>query len=224
MKKFLLVFLLAASVMSAAEERLLQVSETGKVKIKATRAEVHIAIEEEGKKASSVQEIVGQKMNRLVDAMKKLSPEKVETANFTVYPEYSNSNPPEIRGYRGRAEVVVLAPIDIAGTVIAEAIESGANQIQNINLRASDEEVAAAKDVALQKACEKALATAKVAFGALGLELKEVYSVVVQGSDYYPTPLRSFALSEKMNSAPSFEGDQVVQSDVTLKLRFADKQ
>lgn len=206
------------------EEKILQVTGTASVSVNATIAEVHFNVEVEDKKSSLAQKTLSERINHLVEVLKQESPDKLSTSSFSIFPEYSNQTPPEIRSYRGRGEVEITIPIEKAGEAIAHALEAGASGVNQLKLKASDKDLVAAREEALRKALDNALRTAQVAFSQLQLELKEIETIQIASSEPLTVPFRSVAAFAMAKSAgPELEGEQNVQSEVTLKLRFRPK-
>ena len=109
--------------------------------------------------------------------------------------------------------------IDKASQAIAKAADSGATGVSQVQLKTAEKELFEAKNQALKKAIDNAMQSAQVALSSLNLELKEIETVIISNPE--PMPLHTAAFTAlKAASAPSLEGDQEVQADVTLKLRF----
>lgn len=226
MKKILLISCLFASLLAAEEKSsLLHVNGVGKVFIKATLADVRLGVEVEGKSSADVQNSLSQRINQLMEALKNASPIKLETTSFTVYPEYNDQAPRQIKGYRGNGEVVITIKSEESGRFIGLAMDSGATKVEGIELKASPEEIAIANRNAIKEACAHAELSAKTALEALGLEWDEIVDVNLNPLEPIPRPLGravSFAM-EKMSQGPNLEGEQTVQADVALQIRFKTK-
>lgn len=199
---------------------LLHVNGDGKVLVKATQSEIRVGIEVEGKTSNGVQNELSEKMNRLIEQLKK---EKIETSSFAVYPEYSSQTPPQIKGYRGNAEVKITAPIEQTGALISLAMNSGATKVNGIDLSASQDEINAAGQSAIKEACANALASAKTTLIALDLEMDEIVEVNLRQNEPSVRPFRNFAAfasDAKAIQGPSVEGEQIIESRVSLQIRF----
>lgn len=221
-------FLLATiPFISVDESRFLTITGNGKTFVKATLADIRVGVEIEGKTAPAVQNELAEKMNKLLEALKKESPDKVDTSSFSVSPEYTNSSPPEIKSYRGRGEITVTTGVEQAGKVIATALDAGANHINGVDLKASEKQIEEAHQVALKKACEQAMNRSKIVLEALGLEFKEIETVDVQPGNRGVYPIRNaytpLAFTAKASVEPTLEGEQEVQADINFKLRFKEK-
>lgn len=226
MKKFLLSFSLFMGVLVAEENPpLLHVNGVGKVFIKATLAEVRLAIEIEAKSSTEVQNSLSARMNPLVEALKKANPVKLTTTSFSIYPEYTAQSPPQIKSYRGNGEVVVTVKIEDSGQFIGIAMDSGATKVNGIELKAAPEEIAEANQEAIKEACANAVISAKTAFEALGLVWDEIVNVNLNPLDQVSRPFRNtFSLysMEKTSQGPHLEGEESVQVEVALQIRFKE--
>jgi uncharacterized protein YggE len=230
MKKFMLV-LMAWSLPLFADrefqEHILQVSGRGEVRIRATVADIRLGVEVEAKRSQEAQAQLSSRVNQLLNALRKEPVERLETALFTVTPEYSNTHPPEIKGFRGRAEIAFRSPLEHAGVVIENGMNSGATQVNGIELKASDSQVNEARQEALQKACESAMTASQTVFKTLSLKQREIASILVHPWDQSPTPIfrsrmAALAVSEE-SRGPQLEGEQTVDARVTLYIQFREQ-
>lgn len=219
-----LIFLGSLSLWSEEKDHILQVTGSGMVSIKATIADVRLSIEIEGKNSQSLQSDLAKRTNQLLDALQHENIDHLESTSFSVFPEYSNTSPPEIRGYRGKAEVKVSSKIEEMGSIIAHAMDAGASGIHSIDLRASPSEIETARNEALSKACAQCLSSSKAVLDALGLEQKGIVSVVVQPSGFYPTPFKTNVAAMAFKSAEvQLEGEQEIHAEVLLNIRFSER-
>lgn len=227
MKKLLLISCLFVNLLTAEENTsLLHVNGVGKVFIKATLADVRLGVEVEGKSSADVQNNLSKRINQLIEALKKASPLKLETSSFTVYPEYTDQAPRQIKSYRGNGEVAITIKSEDSGQFIGLAMDSGATKVEGIELKAAPEEIAAANRTAIKEACANAELSAKTALEALDLEWDEIVDVNLNPLEPTPRPFRSavsFYAMEKTSQGPNLEGEQTVQADVALQIRFKTK-
>lgn len=206
------------------ESQILKVTGTGQVHIKATLADIRVGIEVEGKNSATVQNDISSRLNQLTSGLKKGNPEKLETTSLSVFPLYTDQHPSEIRGYRGNGEVLMTVPILRAGEMIALATELGANKINSIDLRGSEEEVEAGRKAALQKALANGMEAAKTALTTLNLELKEIRRVSLNPEPPQPKPFRAMAFAAKSEGiGPEIMGEQMIQVEAALELSFREK-
>lgn len=219
----LLAFLLISGLLLSGEDlrSMLSVSGQAVTSLDTSIALIRFGVEVEGKKADAVEGDLSHKMNALLADLKEKKVQKIERSSFSIQPEYSNQNPPEIKAYRGRGEISVSIERERAGELIAEALASGANKVNQIELKASEEALQKGRQEAIATACQRALQSAKSAFQALSLEMDEVVSVELNAQPNPPMPWRGQAVAFAAKNAPlEIEGAQEVEAQVQLKVTF----
>lgn len=205
------------------DSHLLHVKGAGKIAIPATLAEIRLGVEIEGKNSQQLQTQLSENLNGITEAFKKESGLKWETTYFNVSPEYNEGQPRQIKGYRGTAEIAITVANEQAGKWIALAMSLGATKVIGIELKASEEESSRARREAVKRACQEALFLAEAAFEALNLEKEEIIEVDLNPQDMIVRPFRAavaFNALEKGMSGPEVAGEQIVQSEIGLKIRF----
>lgn len=219
----LAALLLSSGWLLAGEDQrsILSVSGLATTSLETTIAEIRLGVEVEGKRADAVEGELSTKMNTLLTALKEKKVQKIERSSFSIQPEYSNQNPPEIKGYRGRGEIAITVERERAGEFISQALSSGANKVNQIELKAGEESLQKGRQEAIALACNRAMESAKSAFKALSLEIDEVVSVELNAQPTPPTPWRGQAVAFAAKNAPvELEGAQEVDAQVQLKITF----
>lgn len=215
--------LLTSGMLLASEDQrsLLSVGGQATTSLETTVAEIRFGVEVEGKKADAVEADLSTRMNALLASLKSKNLQKIERSSFSIQPEYSNQNPPEIKAYRGRGEIAVTVDRLSAGEFITQALANGANKVNQIELKAGEEALQKGRQAAIALACQRALESAKSAFQALSLEMDEVVSVELNAQPTFPTPWRGQAVSFAAKNAPvELEGAQEIEAQVQLKVTF----
>jgi hypothetical protein len=112
----------------------------------------------------------------------------------------------------------------MVGAVVDDAVAAGATQIQGISFMATDEAIAAARQVALREATAEAQAQANIVLGALNLGAEEIVGIQINGANGpMPVPLpRQARVAEASAdfSTPVVGGEQTVNATVTLQIRY----
>ncbi len=108
------------------------------------------------------------------------------------------------------------------GSLLDESVKIGATRIDNISLTATDEAIADAQKLALQKATTDAQAQAEAVFKSLNLTSKGIVTIQINGANI-PQPMlmqasQAFARSEA--TTPVVGGEQKVTGSVTLQIRY----
>lgn len=157
----------------------------------------------------------------ITDAVKKagVAAEDIQTANVSVYPEYSGGGDEKelaISGYRASVQVrVKLRDIEAVGEVIGAASEAGANEIGGPSFTLSDD--ASVRNEAIELAIADARKRAEVMAKAAGKELGEIISVSETGISipplYYGAERAAVAYDAKVAIEP---GTLDVSASVTV--------
>lgn len=168
-------------------------------------------ITEGGKKIADLQKENTDKTNKIIEFLKKLGVEAkdIKTINYSVDPKYQYYScppviyqeggaqssprpcpPPEISGYTISQTVSVkVRNFDKSGEILAGVVENGANSVSQLNFTIDDRSAVEqeAREEALSRAKEKAVATAKAGGFKLGRLL-----TIEEGSAPYPIPYESY--------------------------------
>lgn len=223
-----LLILLSVSLVSAEEkEREIKVTGIGKMSVKADIADVKLGIEVEEKTAQDVERALSMQMPSLLDSLKDEKVEKLETGILEIHPEYTQSSPPEIKGYRGRSLVSFSSPTETAGKLIGKAFAAGANLLTQVKVRPSDSSLVQARNIVLKEAGQNAVIEADLVLESLNLKQKEISSIIVMPTDIGMPIYRNteFAMLGAKNSPDMkiLEGEQIVQAQIEVAIKFRDK-
>lgn len=228
MRRILFIFAIGMASQAFANQDqdvlpLLTVTGQGKTNVKATLADVRIGIEVDGKSAVEVQKALAANVQPVLATLKKLNPDNLETGVISITPSYNDNKPPTIVGYKGSTEIVFTKESSKAGELIDEALKAGANKLNSVSLRPSDEAIHDARIASLQKACRQAMEEAEVVMKALKIQSKGIRQVEIQ-NEYHPGPIplryaASKAMSFAMNeSTEILEQEQPINANVSIKL------
>ncbi|MCS6781637.1 MAG: SIMPL domain-containing protein [Gloeomargarita sp. SKYBB_i_bin120] len=198
------------------KERVLQVTGQGMVTLPTQLAEVEVGVEIRGNSANQVQTEIAQRMNRLVQTLRQRQAEKINTTALSLSPLYGERQ--QLVGFLGRSAVEFRLPIPQAGAVVDELIAQGANQITRLQFIASDTALEQGRTQALQMAVQDAQRQAQTVLAALQLTPKEVVNVQILSASL-PAP-QPVAFAERRFSTPIVGGEQMVQAQVRLEIRY----
>ncbi|PZU94675.1 MAG: hypothetical protein DCE90_14110 [Pseudanabaena sp.] len=205
-------------------ERVLTVTGRGERFVKTNKAKIQLGVRVEGKTAIATQTEVARQANSLVSRLQQFNVEKLQTTTIQLNPKYVYENNRQTQeGFTGQTSVSFLISLDQAGTVLDAAVASGANQIEQVTFIATDAELNAARQLALQDAIKDAQAQSKTVLDALGFTSKTVKSIQINESAIaYPTPQpRMEALSAKVaDSMPVLGSEQKVEASVNLQITY----
>ncbi len=201
-----------------------QVDAQGEVYIQPDTAEITLGIEKEGKTVAYVQEAVNKVNSEMIKNLKELGvkEEKIKTTRYSISPRYEwerNSGKRFLVGYEASASITVKTnDFEKLNQIIDKATSAGANQVDSLNfiLEDEDEARAQARDIAINKAREKAEAIAKIS----GLDLGKLINVSVFDTDYSPVPrLYNLDMEEKSMAGGGAQieaGETKITVNVTL--------
>ncbi|BBC23858.1 SIMPL domain-containing protein [Pseudanabaena sp. ABRG5-3] len=213
----------SASIQAIKNERVITVTGRGERSVKTTKARIQLGVTAEGKTAIAVQEEIGRQANSIVSRLQQLGVEKLQTTSIQLNPKYVYENNRQRQdGFTGQTSVSFVVDIDKAGSTLDAAVNSGANQIEQITFIATDAELNAAKQLALQDAVKDAQTQSNTVLSALGFTAKTIKTINVgESAIAYPVPQpRLSAFAKDANSVPILGGEQKVDASVTLQITY----
>ena len=208
-----------------AVSRVLTVTGEGSESIPATIAQVQLGVTAQGENAENVQQEIARRSSAVVELLRSQNVDKLQTTGIRLNPQYNyESNQPRIIGYAGSNTVSFQMPTDEVGTLLDDAIATGANQINSVSFVAADDAIDSARDTALQAATADAQAQADVVLQSLNLSAQEIVGIQVNNANPpMPIPFAAQArLAEAVPEAttPVEGGEQTVNARVTLQIRY----
>ncbi len=158
------------------------------------------------------------RMKAVLAALGKLGiPEKnIQTVNFSVSPQYANSNnePPRLTGYQVNNEVSVrLDDVGKLGTTLDALVTAGANQMNGINF--SIQNTLPMLEKARGQAIADARSRAETYARAAGVSLGPILSISESNTET-PRPMYRMAAMAEVRSVPVAAGEQSVTADVAV--------
>jgi uncharacterized protein YggE len=141
----------------------------------------------------------------------------IQTANVSVYPEYSGyeEDTPRISGYRASVQVrVKIRDLDTIGAVIGAANDAGANEIGGPSFMLDDD--ADAQDAAITDAIDDARRRAEVMAKAAGKSLGAIISVSEAGVSIPPIAYQMDARVAAESAVPIEPGQLDITAGVTV--------
>lgn len=199
----------------------------GKTKIIADMSVVRISIEVNEKQVADVQQALADKTQAVLTKIRSFDVAKLETDQMQIHPRYSTGKPRLLLGYQGRMTISFETTALKAGKIIDSSIQAGANRLEGIQLKASDEKIEAARIESLKKASQDALKEANVVLESLNLKLKSVVQVNIQnqGNDqHYPQPRMYYSEmglgAAQKSSTEITSKEHEINAAVTLKVMY----
>ena len=205
--------------------RVLTVTGEGSESIPATLARVQLGVTAQGEDAETVQQEIARRSSAVIELLRSQPIEKLQTTGIRLNPRYNyDGSRPRIVGYTGSNTVSFQISTDEVGTLLDDAIATGANEISSVSFVAADEALDSARDTALQEATADAQAQADVVLRSLNLSSQEIVSIQVNNA-IPPTPIPYAARARQLETAadvstPVEGGEQTVNARVTLQIRY----
>lgn len=203
-----------------------QITVTGTAKISATPdvAVLYLGIISEGSNVNLAQKGVTEKMNAIIDSLKKefqIEAKDIKTDNYSVQPKYDWSDGKQrIIGYTANQSVTVkVRNFDKTGNILNKATELGANTVSGPNFMIDDPEKAKAE--AREKAITQAKEKAALLADQVGIKLGRIVNFYEGGNEmanvaYGVGGSMDLALSAKA-MAPTIEpGSKDIQLTVSI--------
>jgi uncharacterized protein YggE len=216
---------ISPAIAQEAIMRTLTVTGQGEESVPTTKTQIDLGVDVQGTDAASVQREVAQRTAAVVELLRSRQVEKLETTGIQLSARYNYENGrSDVIGYSGSNTVSFRIPTENAGTLLDDAVNAGANQIRGISFVADDAALEAARQQALRQAVENAQAQAGTVLGALSLRSQEIISIQINGAaPPMPVPmprLAEYAGAQADAATPVVGGEQTVQAQVTLQIRY----
>lgn len=193
------------------------------------RATIRLGVQEQARTADAAQKAVNEKMNRILNSLKKLgvAENRIRTSRAELYPVYDHrpNRPPELVGFRSTNAVTVLLDLGAkgptVGAVLDAAVAAGANSVDGIQFSLADDTEQRAQ--ALKQAAENARKKAQSIAAAFGVELGDLVAAGEGASDGLEPPrpfaTRVLAMESADVSAPVQPGQ--IRVAATVEVRYA---
>lgn len=229
--RFLVVVLsllsLAMTYPADAQEKVLRtltVTGEGVDMIPATLTQVQLGVEIQGKTATEVQQELAKRTSAIVEFLRSRKVQQLQTTGIQLQPNYDYSNNQRrLLGYLGSNIVGFRLSTDQIGTLLDEAVKTGATRIDSVSFMATDTEIADAQKRALRQAIVNAQQQAEAVFKALNFTAREIVSIQVNGASApMPKVLDSAAYARVADAptTPVIGGEQTVRASVTLQISY----
>lgn len=184
-------------------EETISVSGSGTITVEPDESEIYINIITEADSAEEAQQenadIAESVRNALI--RQGVSEEEIETTSYYLSPKTNydrETGESKIYGYKlNHVLKITTDKVDDTGNLIDAAVSAGANSLQNVNFKLSDELREESYNTALEKASKNAKGKAESIAVSLSVELGEISYISESGASYrpyaYPMAERAFA-------------------------------
>jgi uncharacterized protein YggE len=222
----------AAAEQPAAQEggtATLSVSGTGRVSVAPNLATLRVGVETQDETAAAALAANSQAAQKVMDTLtgKGVAEKDVQTANFSVYPVYEDTNRieprpegPRVLGYRVTNQVVArIRNLDALGDLLDATVAEGANRIDGLEFGLEDD--AAAADEARRRAVHDARRKAETYAEAAGVALDRIRSIDEGGGGPIPMHDMAFRAEAAATSVPVAPGETTVSVTVQIVWEIA---
>ena len=207
----------------------ISVSGTGTITVSPDEAEVYIRIVTESSNAKAAQDENADITAAVRNALKNkgVSEDDMETSNYYLQPKTSwdrETGESEIYGYKATHQLKITTDdIKNTGKLVDAAVGAGANGLDNVNFKLSDELRAEAYTDALEEASETAADKAEAIADSLTVDLGEIITISESSTSYSPYKYygRDDLLVEAAAEAPeTVIAPQDVEVDARISLVY----
>ena len=220
---FMLLLAMASPGHADMERRHLSTSGSGQIEATPDMARLQLHSEAQHLKSSDAKDDVDQRVNQLLDKLKKLGVKRddVIASSIQINPNYEYRNQQrQFAGYRAtRTLSVTVRNLDKLSSIMDSALQAGVQNISQVELASSRDEQH--KLTAQQAAIEDSKTKAAKLAAAYGAELGAIYSINYFNSDISYPQIQADIMAETtlqpkaMRSAPpaQYLHDKIVYRD-----------
>ncbi|MEA5464293.1 SIMPL domain-containing protein [Leptothoe sp. PORK10 BA2] len=216
---------LPAAAQNSSTPRMMVVTGHGRDQAPTTLAQISLGISDQGDAAKTTYGKVNKRTVAVVKLLKSKQVENVKTTNINLSPKYDRDGKPQKGSYEGYQNIEFQVSADDMG-VLDDAIATDINQLNSIQYVASESALIAARKTALEAAIADGQAQAKAALDKLGFSIQEIVDIQVNNAQIPGNSAvvengedSSYASWSPGQPVPA-GGEQIVEVDVTLKIRY----
>ena len=219
--KMILIFGITTLLLLQActTERQISVTGNGEVEASPDRADIYFTIISKGETAKIAQDTASAIGERVIAQLENAG--KIETTGYYVneYGEWSESEGRyNIKGYQATHSLRLNTNnLDKISEYLQTAVDSGINNINNIEFKLSKEKEQEIKNQAIEKAVSNAREKADSLAKATGSRIGKVISI--EETNYYYQPYMMKAAMEDSSAAPPIQ-ERTVTTQVTINVKY----
>ena len=206
---------------------ILTVTGAAAVDVPPDQLEITFAVVSEAEEVADALEDNSRRMRRVLDALRKagVNDDDLETAGFSINPQYARSRTsneaPRIVGYTIQNSAVARTTrLDLAGRLIEEGTDAGANRVSNLSFGLQNPQDHRAEAIA--QAATNARADAEALAEAAGLTLDGVLEITLDPDQQTYRPSMMRGMEAMASDAPPIQpGDVSLSARVRIVYRIA---
>ncbi|NET38205.1 MAG: SIMPL domain-containing protein [Cyanothece sp. SIO1E1] len=203
--------------------RTLTVTGQGSESIPTTLTQVRLGVEVQGNTAEAAQQEAAERSDAVVQLLRSRNVEKLQTTGIRLNPIYNfESQQRQITGYSATNTVSFQIATERAGSILDDAVKTGATRIDGVSFMATEAAIATARQQALRAATQAAQTQAEAVLSELGLTQQAVVGIAINGATPPPIPVDFGAarFSAEAAATPVVGGEQDVRASVTLQMSY----
>lgn len=196
------------------------------IEAEADQVELSLSVVTEAKESSVAAEDNNRKAAQIHEALRAAGLEagEISTGRFTVQPIYTGDNRRRISGFRVQNSIDIRSPqIALAGDFIQQALNAGANNVENVRFTLSNRD--SARATAIRDAVRKARAEATAAAAAAGVQISGVRRITINQHFDQPRPYQRMELAmagrDSAEPPPLVAGSVPVEANVTIEFNIS---
>lgn len=204
MKTIALILLTFTTMLTKAQENqkfipMINVSGEGKVNVTPDQAAIQVSIETKGKIAADIKKINDQKMEAVLNSIKKLNidPKDFQTKRVTLNPQYDYET--KKHSYNASQGIqILLKDLSKYDALMEAMVNAGVNQINSVEFKSS--KLAIFQSEARKLAMKEAKLKAEDYVQVLGQKVGKAITISDNVQAYYPQPVYAEMKSSDMES------------------------
>ena len=204
MKTIALILLTFTTMLTKAQENqkfipMINVSGEGKVNVTPDQAAIQVSIETKGKIAADIKKINDQKMEAVLNSIKKLNidPKDFQTKRVTLNPQYDYET--KKHSYNASQGIqILLKDLSKYDALMEAMVNAGVNQINSVEFKSS--KLAIFQSEARKLAMKEAKLKAEDYVQVLGQKVGKAITISDNVQAYYPQPVYAQMKSSDMES------------------------
>ncbi|MEA1854092.1 SIMPL domain-containing protein [Cytobacillus sp. OWB-43] len=204
------------------KERRLHVNGLGRLSVQPDIATIHIGVISENEEIQIAEKENTQATESFLSALKQagINEKQIQTTHFNVQPIYhQQDDSSQISGYQVTNEVrVTVSQLNQIGTIIALAMEHGANQINSLEFGLTEKQKWYYK--ALNEALVDAISKAQSIANVLNVTVDLTPIKITEDSRQIQPFTQKFAL-QSIASPPIEPGEIIVEAIITAVFRYS---
>lgn len=203
----------------ARDRDTITIAGNGKIASKPDLAVVNLGLYSEGKEVPVIQDENSRKVNAIIVALKQLgiAEDDMQTSNYNISPKYDYTDGTQtVAGYTVSQNLSVkVRDLTKVGTVLSQAGNVGANQVNGVNFSIDDP--SELKIQARAKAIEDARKKADELAKAMGVSITRVVTFSENSSNMPTPPVYTFRAEDVAAQAPDIKpGSLDVEADISV--------